>query len=96
MRNKKARKSEQLFIYFVVFLHSINKNQVVFISALEGPRIPAHFPKGEDNPSTISFFSIPSSYHKFNFAGIITLLSLGKSMSEFEEKRNNLKSTKVS
>ena len=45
MRNKKARKNEQLFIYFVAFLHSINKNQVAFISALEEPRIPARFPK---------------------------------------------------
>ena len=45
MRNKKARKNEQLFIYFVAFLHSINKNQVAFISALEEPRIPTRFPK---------------------------------------------------
>ncbi len=51
MRNKKARKNEQLFICFVVFLHSINKNQVAFISALEEPRIPARFPK-----AVITFF----------------------------------------
>ena len=48
MRNKKARKNEQLFMYFVAFLHSINKNQVAFISALEEPRIPARFPKQKE------------------------------------------------
>ena len=51
MRNKKARKNEQLFIYFVAFLHSINKNQVAFISALEEPRIPARFPKNSEGES---------------------------------------------
>lgn len=38
-------------MYFVAFLHSINKNQVAFISALEEPRIPARFPK-----AVITFF----------------------------------------
>ncbi|MBR3581792.1 MAG: hypothetical protein IKN95_12500, partial [Lachnospiraceae bacterium] len=56
MRNKKARKNEQLFMYFVAFLHSINKNQVAFISALEEPRIPARFPK-----AVITFFMPLSS-----------------------------------
>ncbi len=63
MRNKKARKNEQLFIYFVVFLHSINKNQVAFILALEEPRIPTRFPN-----------NIPSMY--FYFFHLIALYLL--------------------